>query len=372
MTRVMDLAPEPAARLTYPVHPCGLRGVDHVAMPARDVERAAAFYVQLLGAKVWAALGWSDEDLRLGRAKHVFFHVGETVLQVGWPHDGSTFADPGDAYSVRHCALALPARQLVSLGDALERQGVPLARPADAVGSVYLQDPEGNHLELVPAEKYAGRGTSLSWEGAGVPWPRLAHEWRPAHEARITRGVLPEPGSRLRAPANPWGIAGVDHVALNSRDPLAAAAFYQQVLGGALFAVQGYGTADAATAGAGKLVSVHLGRTIVQLGYPADGRSFAFAEMGNLSTWPHVAFAVSWESMQALLRRFDANGVPFSGPWGHRGTDGKSVYFYDADGNKLELVTRDTLPPERVKIEWIDGHADWRALAHAWRPAAAA
>ena len=50
----------------------------------------------------------------------------------------------------------------------------------------------------------------------------------------------PPPWTRHDVPANPIGLGGMDHVALSAHDPIRAARFYVEVLGGTLYDATGF------------------------------------------------------------------------------------------------------------------------------------
>ncbi len=120
-----------------------IQGVGHVVVKVRDLERAARFYRDILGLKEVARLA----------DRMVFFSAGTNhhdlaALKVG----GDAPAPSRDAVGLYHVALKI-GNSLEELREAkthLEAHGVPILGISDheVSQSIYLQDPDGNGLEL--------------------------------------------------------------------------------------------------------------------------------------------------------------------------------------------------------------------------------
>jgi catechol 2,3-dioxygenase-like lactoylglutathione lyase family enzyme len=128
-----------------------IRGFDHLALTAVDIERTIAFYRDVLGAQVLYEKEWRE-----GRMPVVILQLGVNRINV---HPAAKPVEP-------HAALPTPgAIDLCFRWDApldaaialLRAKGVaveegPVPRPAaDATmgSSVYLRDPDGNLIELL-------------------------------------------------------------------------------------------------------------------------------------------------------------------------------------------------------------------------------
>lgn len=116
-----------------------LRGIDHVVLRVRDIERMRRFYCDVLGAE------------------HVAYRprLGMSHLRVGGAMIDLVAADPGEGRNMDHLCLRVDepfdkdaivahlARHGVAAGEIRERFG------AEGNGtSIYLTDPEGNTVEL--------------------------------------------------------------------------------------------------------------------------------------------------------------------------------------------------------------------------------
>src|SRR3546814_15891551 len=71
-----------ALRVAAPENKVGISGCDHVGLPARDPEAAGRFIEQILGGVEFVKAGYSVRDIELGRPKHIFYHVGNLVVEV--------------------------------------------------------------------------------------------------------------------------------------------------------------------------------------------------------------------------------------------------------------------------------------------------
>ncbi len=118
----------------------------HVALRVADLDRAAAFYRDLVGLELTA---WGpDAGVPLA-----IFATGDhplgLVLMAFEPADG--MAPPAGHTGLGHLALLLAGPEaLAAAAGRLKDAGHPLDRAADheATVSLYLEDTEGNRLEL--------------------------------------------------------------------------------------------------------------------------------------------------------------------------------------------------------------------------------
>lgn len=124
-----------------PVHP-EVR-IGHVHLRVADLERAVAFYGDVLGFEVTQRYGRGAAFLSAGGYHH---HIGLNV----WESRGGEPPPPGST-GLYHLAILYPDR--ASLADALRRlmeAGVPLEGASDhgVSEALYLRDPDGNGVEL--------------------------------------------------------------------------------------------------------------------------------------------------------------------------------------------------------------------------------
>ena len=117
--------------------------IGHVHLKVSDLDRALAFYVDVLGFELMARMGDSAAFVSAGGYHH---HIGLNT----WESAGGSPPPPGHT-GLFHLAVLYPSR--ASLADALRRladAGVGLDGASDhgVSEAVYLQDPDGNGIEL--------------------------------------------------------------------------------------------------------------------------------------------------------------------------------------------------------------------------------
>src|SRR5690242_12810299 len=135
-----------------PIHP-GVR-IGHVHLKVADLERAIAFYRDVLGFELTQRYGRQAAFLSAGGYHH---HIGLNT----WDSAGGS-PPPEGATGLYHLAIVYPTR--ADLGDALRRlrqHGVPLEGASDhgVSEALYLRDPDGNGVELY-------------WDRPKEQWPR--------------------------------------------------------------------------------------------------------------------------------------------------------------------------------------------------------
>jgi catechol 2,3-dioxygenase len=142
------------AENTLPVHPQVRIG--HVHLKVADLERAVAFYRDVLGFQLTQRFGRSAAFLSAGGYHH---HIGLNT----WESAGGLPPPPGTT-GLYHFAFLYPTR--AELAEALRRvlrAGVPLEGASDhgVSEAIYLRDPDGNGVELY-------------WDKPQSQWPRTA------------------------------------------------------------------------------------------------------------------------------------------------------------------------------------------------------
>lgn len=131
MTRQTPAAIDPGTR------------IGHVHLKVADLDRALAFYRDVLGFELTQRFGPGAAFLSAGGYHH---HLGLNV----WESRGGRPPAPGTT-GLYHFAILYPTR--AALGDALRRllaAGIPLDGAADhgVSEALYLRDPDGNGVEL--------------------------------------------------------------------------------------------------------------------------------------------------------------------------------------------------------------------------------
>jgi catechol 2,3-dioxygenase len=128
--------------------------IGHVHLKVADLERALAFYCDVLGFELMQRYGDSAAFVSAGGYHH---HIG---LNTWESKDGR--APVAGTTGLYHVAIVYPTRAL--LGDALQRllrAGIALDGAADhgVSEALYLRDPDGNGVELY-------------WDRPREAWPR--------------------------------------------------------------------------------------------------------------------------------------------------------------------------------------------------------
>jgi catechol 2,3-dioxygenase len=124
-----------------PAHPDTRIG--HVHLKVADLDRAVAFYRDVIGLEITQRYGSGAAFLSAGGYHH---HVGLNV----WESRGGS-PPPAGHTGLYHVAIVFPSRLELSRAlRRLVRHGVPLAGASDhgVSEAVYLSDPDGNGLEL--------------------------------------------------------------------------------------------------------------------------------------------------------------------------------------------------------------------------------
>jgi catechol 2,3-dioxygenase len=132
-------------------------GIGHVHLKVADLERALAFYRDVLGFELTQRMGRQAAFLSAGGYHH---HIGLNT----WQSAGGQAPPPGMT-GLYHVAVLYPSR--AELADALRRlvaARIPLDGAADhgVSEALYLRDPDGNGVELY-------------WDRPRESWPRDAN-----------------------------------------------------------------------------------------------------------------------------------------------------------------------------------------------------
>jgi catechol 2,3-dioxygenase len=129
--------------------------IGHIHLKVADIDRALAFYRDVLGFEVTARYGEQAAFLSAGGYHH---HIGLNT----WESAGAPPA-PRNTTGLYHVAIRYPDRR--SLADALRRlvdAVIPLSGASDhgVSEALYLDD-------------YDGNGVELYWDRPREEWPRL-------------------------------------------------------------------------------------------------------------------------------------------------------------------------------------------------------
>ncbi|HEX9694696.1 MAG TPA: VOC family protein [Actinomycetota bacterium] len=121
-----------------------VKELGHVVLYVRDVERSRRFYGEILGWTEVARFGSQGAVFSSGRTHHELL-----LLEVG---DGAAPIQAGPRVGMYHFGLKIGETddELRSALDELTAAGVTVAGTADhgVTHSLYIEDPDGNEIEL--------------------------------------------------------------------------------------------------------------------------------------------------------------------------------------------------------------------------------
>lgn len=137
--------------------PCLLRGIDHIYLAVRDIDRSEAFY-----DRVMAALGLHKGDKAIGGERHAHYLAPDFQLSIR-PAHGTSAHDPY-APGLHHLCFQADDRAAVDACHALLSElGVEATPPAlypeynpEYYASFFI-DPDGIRLEVVARTSYRTR-----------------------------------------------------------------------------------------------------------------------------------------------------------------------------------------------------------------------
>jgi catechol 2,3-dioxygenase-like lactoylglutathione lyase family enzyme len=126
--------------------PFALQGIDHIVLRVRTLAPALAFYCKVLGCRV------EREQPQLGLTQ---LRAGRSLIDLV-TLDGplGRAVGSGTAPNLDHFCLAVAPFEPARLAQWLTAHGVKAEPPAERYGaagegpSVYIEDPEGNRIEL--------------------------------------------------------------------------------------------------------------------------------------------------------------------------------------------------------------------------------
>jgi catechol-2,3-dioxygenase len=121
-----------------------IQGVDHVALNVRDIDKAVAFYTDVIGLKIT-----QREPSKPG--VEYFLDCGQAligIIQAKDLNDRHPFADKG--LGANHFSFRIHARDFEGMIQHLEHHGVRVefAKKREKSWSLYFYDLDGNKLEM--------------------------------------------------------------------------------------------------------------------------------------------------------------------------------------------------------------------------------
>ena len=185
MTATKETAPfvSDKERQAIPQNRFGLKGIDHFGLPCRDPALSGKFIEQILGGVEFYVAGYSEEDLALGRLRHIFYHVGDQLVETVEVEDRKAYPDvtnPESQNSNPHWSFATTGEGMAAFVEHLKEQGIPFNGPRSHRGisalSLLFRDVDDNNLEVTTWETVPPgvETTPMGGEYGFVPWKELS------------------------------------------------------------------------------------------------------------------------------------------------------------------------------------------------------
>ncbi len=120
-----------------------IEGIDHVALSVRDVERAAQWYIDVLGFKRLHEGMWDGIPIFIGK--------GTTALALFPAKPGAK--STSNEIRMLHLALRASRKNFLSAQEELKRRGIDFDFQDHEIShSIYFRDPDGHRLEITTYE----------------------------------------------------------------------------------------------------------------------------------------------------------------------------------------------------------------------------
>jgi catechol 2,3-dioxygenase-like lactoylglutathione lyase family enzyme len=130
-----------------------LEGIDHVALSVRDVERAAQWYIDVLGFERLHEGIWDGVPVFVGKGTTALalFPVRSRASSAEATAAKST-SDRGDIRML-HLAMRANRENFIAAQDELKRRGIKFEFQDHEIShSIYFRDPDGHQLEITTYE----------------------------------------------------------------------------------------------------------------------------------------------------------------------------------------------------------------------------
>jgi catechol 2,3-dioxygenase-like lactoylglutathione lyase family enzyme len=123
-----------------------LEGIDHVALAVPDVERSAAWFIEVLGFERLHKEMWDGVPAFVGK--------GTTAIALfpRQPRDSATKSDPGGV-DMLHLALRADRRNFLDAQEDLKKRGIKFTFEDHEIShSIYFRNPDGHRIEITTYE----------------------------------------------------------------------------------------------------------------------------------------------------------------------------------------------------------------------------
>jgi len=341
----------------------GLAGIEHFAMPTKNITQLERFVREVLGGVPYCYAGYDDVDRSMGRKPHIFIRVGASLFQC--TEEGGPMHPRKDDPSVSpHWAFGIAPERFDSFTALLDDNRIPyqgpVSQPQYAVKSLYFMSPEGHKLEVCAAQIPSGDEVSCpAIAEHQIDWNKLAHDWSSQRAQRKLQNVDCVFGAREQRTDNVHGLTGIHHFTLPAKDGSLMEQFMIDLLDAERW------TGEAAHSATGPL-------RIGQSGFECtpDVGSPLYPVPGDNNISPHWSFGASTAALDHYKSSLRQAGLPVAGPYRHRALDLVSIYFKSPEGHKFEIGTWEPYPPEKAVLMGAPGvgFIPWPAMDHHWTP----
>ena len=121
-----------------------LEGIDHVAMSVRDVEKAAQWYIDVLGFERKFDGMWDGVPVFIGK--------GTTALALFPVRERSGSSTSSDI-RILHLAMRANRKNFLAAHEELKHRGIKFEfQDHEIAHSIYFRDPDGHQLEITTYE----------------------------------------------------------------------------------------------------------------------------------------------------------------------------------------------------------------------------
>lgn len=122
-----------------------LEGIDHVALSVRDVERAAQWYIDVLGFKRLHEGMWDGVPSFVGK--------GTTALALFPARDARSTSSGSAEIRMLHLAMRANRKNFLAAQEELKERGIKFGFEDHEIShSIYFSDPDGHKLEITTYE----------------------------------------------------------------------------------------------------------------------------------------------------------------------------------------------------------------------------
>jgi catechol 2,3-dioxygenase-like lactoylglutathione lyase family enzyme len=123
-----------------------LEGLDHVAVTVSDVERSAAWYIDVLGFDRQHDEAWHGTPVFVGQGK-----AGVALFPT--KRNASAAAPSREAINMLHFAWRADRKNFVRAQEELKRRGIEFSFQDHEIShSIYFRDPDGHEIEITTYE----------------------------------------------------------------------------------------------------------------------------------------------------------------------------------------------------------------------------